>query len=234
MLEQRLACRRRRLRRRGRSQVERLKAALATPQVVGTSTDCGPGGSARPALEARRPRSRRRRRAPREAAKADRERIVSEAEALADSTSWKSSGDRLRALLEEWKAAPHVDRGVEQTMWKRFSAARNSFDRHRRAHFAKLATEQDAAKEAKEALVAEATKLAESRPTGPPRPTRCRRLMDRWKAAGRAGRAADEHLWQEFRSAQDKFYEARSASLAERDAGPVQQPGRQGGAGHRG
>ena len=42
--------------------------------------------------------------------------------------------------------------------------------------------------------------------------------MDRWKAAGRAGRAADEHLWQEFRSAQDKFYEARSASLAERDA----------------
>ncbi len=198
--------------------VERLKAALVEPQVVGDID----GLRARvdrltPLLEARRQAVRAQKTAVREAAKAERERIVSEAEALAESTSWKSSGDRLKVLLEEWKAAPHVDRGVEQTMWKRFSAARNSFDRHRRAHFAKLATEQDAAKETKEALVAEATKLAEST-DWTATANEMRKLMDRWKAAGRAGRAADEQLWQEFRSAQDTFYEARSASMAERDA----------------
>ena len=198
--------------------VERLKAALVEPQVVGDID----GLRARvdrlgPLLEARRQSVRAQKTALREAAKAERERIVSEAEALAESTSWKSSGDRLKALLEEWKAAPHVDRGVEQTMWKRFSAARNSFDRHRRAHFAKLATEQDAAKETKEGLVAEATKLADST-DWTNTANEMRKLMDRWKTAGRAGRAADDHLWQEFRSAQDKFYEARSASMAERDA----------------
>ena len=103
-------------------------------------------------------------------------------------------------------------------MWKRFSAARNTFDRRRRAHFAKLAAEQDEAKATKEALVAEAEAARAPRPTGRPRP-RMRELMDRWKAAGRAGRADDDALWQRFRSAQDTFFTARSAAFAERDAG---------------
>ena len=68
--------------------VERLKAALVEPQVVGDID----GLLARverlgPLLEARRQAVRAQKTALREAAKAERERIVSEAEALADSTS---------------------------------------------------------------------------------------------------------------------------------------------------
>jgi hypothetical protein len=198
--------------------LDRLSAALAEPQVVGDIEGLqGRVDRLRPALEARRAAARAHKSALREAAKAERERIVAEAEGLAESTSWKSSGDRLKALLEEWKAAPHVDRNVEQALWKRFSAARNAFDRRRRAHFAKLSSEQDEAKLQKEALVAEARQLSESTDWAATA-AEMRRLMDRWKAAGRAGRSADEHLWQEFRAAQDRFYEARSAALAEREA----------------
>ena len=32
----------------------------------------------------------------------------------------KATGERLKALLEEWKAAPRVDRTAEQALWKRF------------------------------------------------------------------------------------------------------------------
>jgi hypothetical protein len=41
--------------------------------------------------------------------------------------------------------------------------------------------------------------------------------MAEWKAAGRAGKADDEALWQRYRTAQDTFFAARNASMAERD-----------------
>lgn len=45
-----------------------------------------------------------------------------------------------------------------------------------------------------------------------------RELMRRWKAAGRAGRDAEEDLWARFKGAQDTFFAARTAVFAERDA----------------
>ena len=57
-----------------------------------------------------------------------REQIVAEAERIAiDATHWKISGERMRELLEEWKAAPRGDRATETALWKRLSAARNAF-----------------------------------------------------------------------------------------------------------
>ena len=156
------------------------------------------------------------------AAKADalaaREALVAEAESLADSQQWKSTGERLKTLLDEWKAAPRVDRAAEQALWKRFSAARNAFDRRRRTHFAALAQQRTAAKEAKEALVAEAEALSTSTDWGPTA-SQMRHLLDQWKAAGRADRSVEDALWTRFRAAQDAFFSARSGVLAERDAG---------------
>ena len=66
----------------------------------------------------------------------------------------------------------------------------------------------------KEAIVAEAAPLATStdwRGTS----EAFRTLMARWKAAGSAGRAADDKLWAEFRSIQDQFFEARSSAYDE-------------------
>ena len=79
-------------------------------------------------------------RAAREQARAEareiKERIVAEAERIVtEATHWKISGERMRQLLEEWKAAPHADRTVETALWKRFSAARNAFTKRRKAYF---------------------------------------------------------------------------------------------------
>ncbi len=152
------------------------------------------------------------------AALAAREAIVAEAEALAESTQWKATGERFKELLDDWKSAPRADRTGEQALWKRFSHARSQFDKHRRQHFARLDGERSEAKQVKEALVAEAEAIKTSTDWGSTASS-YRDLMSRWKAAGRAGKAEEEELWQRFRAAQDEFFAARNAELGKRDAG---------------
>ena len=100
-------------------------------------------------------------------AKAVRERIVTDAEALADSVQWKVAGERLRELLDEWKTAPHVDRATEQAMWKRFGAAQELLRPAPPQHFAQLSAQQGVVKAAKQKLIAEAETLSTSTEWGP-------------------------------------------------------------------
>ena len=146
------------------------------------------------------------------------ERIVAEAEQIAaEATHWKSSGERMRELLEEWKAAPHADRATEAALWKRLSAARNAFTKRRKAFFANLESEREEVRARKEQLVAEAEALSGSTDWGPTT-SAFRELMTRWKAAGRADRDAEAELWKRFRGAQDKFFTARAEVSSAKDA----------------
>ena len=153
----------------------------------------------------------------RERATAAKERLVAEAESLAESRDWKKTGERMRTLLEEWKAAPRLDRKADDALWKRFSAARTAFDRRRRVHFAELDEQRGEIAVRKEKLVKEAESLAGSKEW---RDTakKFRDLMDQWKAAGRARRDVEDALWARFRAAQDTFFAARNEVFAARDA----------------
>jgi hypothetical protein len=145
------------------------------------------------------------------------ENIVAEAERIAaEATHWKISGERMRQLLEEWKAAPRGDRATETALWKRLSAARNAFTKRRKAYFAGLEEEREGARARKEKLAIEAEALAESTDWGPTA-SAFRELMRSWKEAGRADRAAEEELWSRFKTAQDTFFQARSRVLHAKD-----------------
>ena len=145
-----------------------------------------------------------------------REALAAEAEGLADSSRWKAGTERFRAIVEEWKALPRHDRAAEQQLWHRISRARTAFDKRRRAHFAQLDSDRQAAELAKRGLVKEAEALSGSRDWGPTAAA-YRDLMRRWKAAGPASRSAEDELWQKFRAAQDTFFSARSEVFAQRD-----------------
>lgn len=176
------------------------------------------------ALAAKRESESAARSAARDAARAARERLVAEAEQIAaqpeSRIQWKTSGARMRELLEEWKAhqrsSVKLDKATETALWQRFSHARNVFDKLRRVHFAQLDETQGEAKAAKEAMVREAQELATSTDWGPTA-TAFKRLMDRWRAAGRASRTEDEALWQRFKAAQDAFFAAKDAVNARED-----------------
>ncbi|WP_344827589.1 DUF349 domain-containing protein [Actinocorallia longicatena] len=156
--------------------------------------------------------------AARGAAKEVKERIVAEAERIAtEETHWKNGGERLRQLVEEWKAAERIDRATETVLWKRLSTARNAFTKRRKAYFSSLEDQRSSAQGEKEALVAEAEAIANSTQWNDTAAA-YRELMRRWKNAGRASREAEEELWGRFKTAQDTFFNARKAAFDERDA----------------
>jgi hypothetical protein len=145
------------------------------------------------------------------------ERIVGEAEKLAEGSDWRNGANRLRDLLDEWKALPRLDRSSDDTLWRRFSSARTTYTRRRKAHFAEQHEQRDAARAVKERLATEAESLAGSTEWGPTA-GRYRDLMREWKAAGPAPRDVDDKLWKRFRGAQDQFFGARDAAAAAEDA----------------
>jgi hypothetical protein len=143
---------------------------------------------------------------------ARKEALAAEAEQIAaESTSWKAAGDRLKAIVEEWKTIRGIDRKTDEALWTRFAAARDAFGRRRGAHFASLDAQRGEARSAKQELIKEAQKLATSTDWGPTSAA-MRSLMDRWKAVPRTGRDGDDDLWKEFRAAQDVFFAARAES----------------------
>lgn len=149
---------------------------------------------------------------------ARKEALAAEAEEIADATGqWKSAGDRLRAILDEWRTITGLDRKTDDALWKRYSAARETFNRRRGSHFAELDRERVGARQAKDALCEKAEKLSDSTDWAGTAAT-FRDLLAQWKAAGRAAKDVDDALWARFKAAQDTFFEARNAINAERDA----------------
>lgn len=173
------------------------------------------------AIEPKLEEFRAKRKAEREAKQAEAEteknRIVTEAEAIARGNDWRHGADRLRTLLDEWKALPRLSRSRDDELWHRFSTARTAYTKGRKAHFAEQGAKRDAAAKVKEKLIAEAESLSSSTEWGPTAGA-YRDLMAQWKKAGSAPRNVEDKLWKRFRAAQDVFFSARDAANAEIDA----------------
>lgn len=149
--------------------------------------------------------------------KVQKEAIVAEAEKIAEGSDWRHGANRLRELLDQWKALPRIDRASDDALWRRFSTARTSYTRRRKTHFAEQNEKRETARGVKERLAKEAEALAESTDWGPTA-GRYRDLMRDWKAAGPAPKDVDDALWKRFRGAQDTFFGARDAAAAAEDA----------------
>jgi exonuclease VII small subunit len=207
------------------SGVTRLAAAIADAHAVGDLASLAARVTAlQPLADARRAEAEVAKAAARAEAVVQRTALVDEAEAIAatdvERIPWKSSGDRLRELFEEWRRLQRearLDKHTEDELWKRFSHARTAFDRKRRQHFGALDEQRSQARAVKEALVAEAEALSSSTDWASTA-VAYRDLMLRWKSAGRAARKEDDALWARFRAAQDAFFAARNAAAETTDA----------------
>jgi Domain of Unknown Function (DUF349) len=199
--------------------VKRLADTVPTANVVGDLAALSARLEAlTPLAQARKAEGERAAREARERAAVARRALVEEAEGLAapdpERISWKSSGDRLRELFDDWKRMQResrLDKSTEDELWKRFSHARTTFDRKRRQHFGALDEQRSQARAVKERLIARAEELSGSTDWSATS-NAFRDLMNEWKAAGRTARKEDDALWARFRAAQDAFFAARSAA----------------------
>jgi hypothetical protein len=198
--------------------LKQLRAQVRDARVVGdlAALDAALAGLDEQ-IKAERERRRARRAEEVAKARADKERIVAEAEKISTGSDWRHGADKLRTLFEEWKSLPRLDKPSDDELWKRYSAARTSYTRRRKAHYAEQSEKREAAKAAKLKLVKQAEALSGSTDWGPTAGA-FRDLMQQWKAAGPAPRADDEQLWQQFRAAQDTFFNARDAVNKATDA----------------
>lgn len=156
----------------------------------------------------------------------ERTKIVEKAESLAnslgDNTNWRSTADKFKSLFDEWqnhqRTAARIDKPEAEALWKRFSAARTTFNQSRRKWAQARDTERTQAKDVKESIIAEANALKDSTAWGETS-RKFNDLMDRWKKAGRVGRNEDDALWGRFREAADTFFNARQANRDQTSAG---------------
>ncbi|HET7388929.1 MAG TPA: DUF349 domain-containing protein [Nocardioidaceae bacterium] len=194
-----------------------VRGNLTDAQAVGDLTALGGRLDAIEQVIAGQAEQRREERARKlESARGEKEKIAEEAERLAAGEDWRNGANRMRELLDAWKALPRLAKSVDDVLWRRFSSARTTYTRRRKQHFAQLNERREEARVTKERLVAEAEELAGSTdwaPTG----TRYRDLMRSWKAAGPAPRGVEDKLWKRFRAAQDQFFGARDEVNAEQD-----------------
>jgi hypothetical protein len=205
--------------------LRRLEPAIRDANVVGDLASLLARLEALAPLAAeRRAEAQRAKQEARAAAIAERDALVAEAELLAGADParipWKTSGDRLRVLFDEWRRLQRdsrLDKQTEDELWRRFSHARTSFDRKRRHYFGALDEQRSQAKQLKEELVAQAEQLSTSTDWSSTAAA-YRDLMNRWKEAGRAAKRDDDALWNRFRAAQDAFFAARQAVNSQVDA----------------
>lgn len=154
---------------------------------------------------------------------AEREKLVAEVEALAAQdpakAQWKQVTSQLDQLFARWQThqqdGPRLPKSEGDELWRRFRAARTTIEGHRKAFFAELDGTHREARTRKQELAEKAEALASKGTAGIPD---YRKLLDDWKAAGRAGKKVDDALWARFKAAGDVLYAAKAEVDAQESA----------------
>ncbi len=138
--------------------------------------------------------------------RARKEELVAEAEALAGSTEWGPTANRLKRLMTDWKAAGRASKDAEEQLWKRFRAAQDRFFARRAEVFSERDAEQLANQRTKETLIAEAEALDLSDLRGAQ--ARLRDMQERYDAVGHVPRESMRPLDTRMRAAEQRVRDA--------------------------
>jgi hypothetical protein len=120
-------------------------------------------------------------------AAAHKEELIARAEAMQDSTDWGPTVRAYKDLMDQWRRAPRGSRKKDDSQWKRFKAAQDTFFAARNADLHETEAEQRVNLEAKEALLVEAEALDPHKDLEAAK-TALRSIQDRWEEAGKVPR----------------------------------------------
>ncbi len=135
-------------------------------------------------------------------AKAAKEKLITEAEALSGSREWGPTTAAYRALMDRWKSAGRAGRKDDDALWARFRAAQDVFFEARAADQNKQDEEFGANLAVKEKLLVEAEALIPFTDLAATK-ARLRDLQDRWDAAGKVPRADMARIEKRLRTVEE-------------------------------
>lgn len=145
---------------------------------------------------------------------AKKKELVEKAEALKDSTEWRSTGDILINLQKQWKEIGNVPHKYSEELWKRFVGACDQFFEARQQATAGVRDEQNANKEQKLSIIEQLKELAEK--GGDEIIQQVKELQKKWNEVGHVPFRDKDKLYKDYREVCDKIYGALSASQAKR------------------
>ena len=140
--------------------------------------------------------------------------LVEKAQALQDSTDWKSTADKLIALQKEWKTIGMVPKKQGDQLWNDFLTACNKFFEARNAATADSRNEERNNLEAKRNIVEQLKELAEG--TAENIQQKVQELVEQYQQVGHVPYKEKDKLYKEYHEVLDKLYKELNISTARR------------------
>jgi hypothetical protein len=144
------------------------------------------------------------------AAKTEKEKLVSEAEALSTSTDWGYTAGAYRDLMTRWKAAGRASRKDDDALWARFRAAQDRFFEARDAENAVIDAEYGENLKVKEELLLEAEALVPVKDLNKAKAV-LRNIQERWEEAGKVPRGDIQRVEGRLRAVETAIRDADQA-----------------------
>ena len=145
---------------------------------------------------------------------AKKKKLVEQAQALQDSTDWKSTSDKLIALQKEWKTIGMVPKKQGDQLWNDFLAACNKFFEARNAANAGTRSTERENLEKKRGIIAQLKAAAEE--AGDDLQEKVQQLVDEYQQIGHVPFKEKDKLYAEYHAILDKLYKELNISVSRR------------------
>ena len=140
--------------------------------------------------------------------------LVEQAQALKDSTDWKSTTDKLINLQKEWKTIGMVPKKIGDQLWNDFLTACNTFFEARNAATAGTRNEERDNLAKKRDIIEQLKKLAEE--AGDNLQAKVQELVDEYATIGHVPFKEKDKIFKEYHTILDKLYNDLNISTARR------------------
>lgn len=130
--------------------------------------------------------------------------------------AWEEKTHTLLDFQNKWKEIGYGTKKENEELWHDFREQCNLFFDRKKVFFDSLKEGNKKIADAKKALIAKAHEIKDS--TDWKQTTNAfLKLQQEWKTLGHAGQKTEQHLWKDFRSACDTFFNAKQQHFQEAD-----------------
>lgn len=140
--------------------------------------------------------------------------LVEKAQALADSTDWKATSDKLIALQKEWKTVGMVPKKLGDQLWQEFLGACNKFFEARNAAGAGQRNEEHANLEKKKGIIKQLKALAEN--AAEATKEKVQALTEEYNKVGHVPYKEKDKLYEAYHEVLDRIYKELNISTKRR------------------
>lgn len=138
--------------------------------------------------------------------------LVEKAQALTDSTDWKSASDKFIAMQKEWKTIGMVPKKLGDQLWNDFMTACNHFFEARNAANAGAKSAEHENLDKKKNIIAQLQQLVDQTDEG--LQEKVQKLIEEYNSIGHVPYKEKDNIYKEYHSILDKLYKDLHINIA--------------------